>query len=69
LVDDCRRAGKVLAEGQCYAFATPPILGGDYTEANVWVGSWREWFAFTADLFQKIKDVPDGTSVRFRVTD
>jgi hypothetical protein len=30
LVDECRRAGKVLEEGQCYAFTTPPLLGGDY---------------------------------------
>ena len=69
LVDGCRRAGKALEEGQCYAFTTPPLFGGDYTIANVWVAPWREWFAFTADLFQQTKDLPDGAPVRFRVTD
>lgn len=69
LVDDCRRAGKTLEDEQCYAFTTPPLLGGDYAAANIWVAPWREWFAFTADLFQQTKDLPDGTSVRFRVTD
>lgn len=69
LVDECRRAGKALGEGQCYAFTTPPLLGGDYMEANVWVSPWGEWFAFTADLFEQTKDLPDGTSVQFRVSD
>jgi glutathione S-transferase len=69
LADKCRRAGKALEDGQCYAFTTPPILGGEYTEANVWVAPWLEWFAFTADLFQQIKDLPDGTPVSLRVTD
>lgn len=27
LADECRRAGKLLADGQCYAFTTPPCLG------------------------------------------
>jgi hypothetical protein len=69
LVDKCRRSGKVLEVGECYAFTTPPVLGGDYAEANVWVASWEEWFAFTAVLFQQIKDLPDGATVSFRVTD
>ena len=37
LVDQCRRAGKLLADGQCYAFTTPPVLGGEYAVENVWV--------------------------------
>ena len=69
LVDKCREGGKALEDGQCYAFTTPPLLGGDYTAANVRVTSWAEWFAFTAELFQQTKDLPDGTSVQFRVTD
>ena len=69
LVDECRRAGKVLEDGQCYAFRTPPLLGGEYILANVWIASWREWFAFTADLFEQTKNLPNGTSVQFRVTD
>jgi len=69
LVDECRAAGKVLSEGQCYAFTTPPVLGGDYTEENVWVAPWQEWFSFTADLFHQIKDLPDGAQVHLKVTD
>jgi hypothetical protein len=69
LVDECRRSGRVLADGQCYAFTRPPVLGGDYTVANVYVAPWREWFSLTADLFDQIKDLPDGAPVSFRVTD
>jgi hypothetical protein len=69
LADECRRAGKVLADGQCYAFTTPPVLGGDYTVENVWVAPWREWFSLTADLFQQIKGIPDGATVSFKVVD
>lgn len=69
LADECRRVGKVLQDAQCYAFTKLPLLGGHYTAANVWAASWREWFAFTADLFKQTKHLPDGTSVSFRVAD
>jgi hypothetical protein len=69
LADECRRTGKVLAEGQCYAFTTLPVLGGDYTAENVWVAPWHEWFAFTADLFEQIKDLPDGARVSLKMID
>jgi hypothetical protein len=67
LADRCAAAGKVLGEGQCYAFVTPPFLGGEYDVENVRVGSWREWFALTADLYNQIKDLPDGAQVRLNV--
>lgn len=69
LVSECRAAGKLLEEGQCYAFTTPPVLGGDYTVENVWVAPWRDWFAFTADLFEQIIDLPDGATVSLKVVD
>lgn len=69
LADECRRTGKVLDEGQCYAFTILPVFGGGYTVENVWVASWREWFSFTADVFQQIKDLPDGSHVTIEVVD
>ena len=67
LADECRLAGKVLADGECYAFTTLPVLGGGYTVENVWIARWEEWFSFTADVFQQIKDLPDGATVRLNV--
>jgi hypothetical protein len=69
LADACRHAGKILADGQCYAFTRPPVLGGDYSVENVWVAPWREWFSFTADLFRQIKDLPEGATVTLKVVD
>jgi hypothetical protein len=67
--DECRRAGKLLGAGQCYAFTILPVLGGDYTVENVWVAPWREWFPLAADLFLQIKDLPDGAPVSLKVVD
>lgn len=69
LVDRCRSGGKILGEGQCYAFAVLPVLGGEYEPDNVWVASWHEWFALTADIYNQIKDVPDGTKVQLSFTE
>lgn len=67
LADACAAAGKILEDGQCYAFVQPPFLGGGYSVDNVRVGSWKEWFALTADLYNQIKDLPDGAQVRINV--
>lgn len=69
LAEECRRAGKVLAGDQCYAFMTPPILGGVYTAENVWIAPWQDWFSFTADLFQQVDRLPDGAAVSLKVMD
>jgi len=68
LADACRNEGKELGDGQCYAFSTLPVLGGDYVAENVWVAHWNEWFAFTADVFRQIKDLPDGARVTLKIT-
>ena len=69
LADRCRLSGKILADGECYAFATLPVLGGEYTVQNIQITQWREWFAYTSDMFQQIKDFPDGTTVRLIVVE
>jgi hypothetical protein len=67
LADSCAAAGKILGDGECYAFVQLPFLGGDYSLDNVRVGSWKEWFALTADLYNQVKDLPDGAEVRINV--
>lgn len=69
LADECRNVGKVLGDGQCYAFTTPPVLGGDYIAANVWIAPWPDWFSFTADLYQQIRELPEGATVTFKIVD
>ncbi|MEJ6790299.1 DUF1851 domain-containing protein [Brevundimonas sp. BR2-1] len=69
LADACGAAGKVLAVDQCYAFTTLPVFGGSYSEENVRVAPWREWFSFTADIYRQTGHLPDGAAISLRVTD
>jgi hypothetical protein len=69
LVDKCRAAGKALGAHQCYGFTTLPVFGGTYTEDNVWVCAWAEWFSFTGDIYNQTKSIPDGTKIILKVVD
>ena len=63
LVDACRAAGKHVAEDQCYAFNTLPLLGGSYSEEIVWVSPRQAWFTLTADIHRQTKDLPEGAVI------
>jgi Domain of unknown function (DUF1851) len=69
LVEDCNRVGKQLGDGHCYAFTTLPVFGGEYDPENIWVAPWQEWFSLTADVFEQMKDLPDGAQVRLKIVD
>lgn len=45
----------------------PFILGGEYSLDNVWAGDAVEGMLFKGELAVKIKDLPDGTTVKLRV--
>lgn len=66
LVDSLVAVGKTLHEGQCYAFIQIPILGGDYVVENVTVRDVARQYAALGPIFEKLKDIPDGTSVVFK---
>src|SRR3954447_14583728 len=69
LADECREVLEPLGEAQCYAFTNLPVLGGPYAADNIWVAPWIHWFSFTADVFEQIKDLPDGAKVTFKIVD
>jgi hypothetical protein len=69
LADKCREALKPLDDDHCYAFTTLPVLGGLYAVENIWVAPWSDWFSFTADVFEQIKDLPDGAAVTLKIVD
>jgi hypothetical protein len=68
LVDKCVAAGLRLQPGQCYSYRQPPLLGGNYTVANTVIMPLAEHYAFYGMLYDRTKDLPDGTKVEFRVT-
>jgi hypothetical protein len=65
LVDRLVAAGKILKEKQCYAFVKLPILGGDYVIENVEVRDVALQYAALGPIFEKLEDVPDGSTVIF----
>lgn len=68
LVDAAVAAGQTLAQGECYSFKLPPILGGQYTLDNVFVLEISKHFAAYASIHNQLRDVPYGTQVNIRPT-
>jgi hypothetical protein len=65
LVDQLVAAGKILEPGRCYAFIQIPILGGEYAIENVTIRGVADQYAALGPIFERLKDVPDGTQVTF----
>jgi hypothetical protein len=67
LVDQCRSAGLIPNETQCYAFTTLPLFGGEYKPSNIWLCSWNEWISLTSSVYAQTKDLADGATVALKV--
>jgi hypothetical protein len=63
LVDKLVGAGLRLQSGQCYAFKTLPILGGDYIVDNFGIMPVGDWLACLGSIHEQLQDVPDGSNV------
>jgi hypothetical protein len=69
LVDDLVAAGVTIGPGECYSYFQLPVLGGDYTVANTRVVTLASHYKAFGPIHEKIKDLPDGTRVKFEVSD
>ena len=67
LVDELRAAGVVPGPSECYSYVQLPALGGDYTRGNVRVVSIAHQYKAFGPIHKKLKDIPDGTIVKFDV--
>ncbi|MDQ8183895.1 T6SS immunity protein Tdi1 domain-containing protein [Pelagicoccus sp. SDUM812005] len=65
LVDSLTENGMKLNEDECYSFITQPGLGGEYEKENVKVYDISVHYAVTGQIFEQIKDIPDGTKITF----
>jgi hypothetical protein len=63
LVDELRRTGKVLAQGECYCYLQLPVLGGKYEAANFRVYDLVTHFRVWGPIHEKLRDIPDGTQI------
>lgn len=69
LVDDYVASGLTLADGQCYGYRIPPLLGGSYDIDNIEPTDLSVHYGMLGDLFQQTKDLPDGTKVSVSFAD
>jgi hypothetical protein len=67
LVDELEATGITLGKGQCYSYWRLPALGGAYSMENVKVVSLEHQFKAFGPIHEKIKDLPDGTRIKFEI--
>lgn len=67
LVDKLVAAGLTIGPGQCYSYARLPILGGDYTVENTRIVSLAHHYEAFGPIHEELKDLPDGTHIKFEV--
>ena len=68
LVARLLQSGLSLAPGQCFTYRQSPALGGTYDPSNFKAADVQQHFATWGPLLESIKDLPDGTGVKFVVT-
>jgi hypothetical protein len=63
LVEELLAAGKILKDTQVYSYKQPPLIGGDYSVDNFEPCDPSVHFSFTGQLYQQVKDLPEGTPI------
>lgn len=67
LVAQLESSGLSPAPGECYTYLTSPILGGTYEPSNFKVVPVQTHFDIWGPIHEKLKDLPDGSQIRFVV--
>ncbi len=67
LIEKLIESGKPLKENEVYSYLKPPFLGGAYSVENLQPADISVHFAFTGQICEQIKDLPDGTKVNIKV--
>jgi hypothetical protein len=67
LTDKCVESGLTLDRSQCYSHKIAPVFGGEYIVGNIHVIDLAVNFSLLAQIHQQIKDLPDGTQVKFKL--
>lgn len=67
LIEKIKKAGMVLQPNQVYSYQKLPVLGGAYSIENIKPTNIGAHLAFTGQICEQIKDLPDGTKVIIKV--
>jgi len=68
LLDQLESSGRTLGPDHCFSFITPLGLQGRLATDNVMIIPIREHFGCWGEVFQQIKDMPDGSRVVLKPT-
>jgi hypothetical protein len=66
LVEKLLAAGKTLKENEVYSYKILPVIGGEYSVDNIEPTDMSVHFAFSGQICEQIKDLPDGTKVNIK---
>lgn len=66
LVEKLITAGKILKEIEVYSYKKSPVIGGEYSVDNIEPVDMSVHFAFSGQICEQIKDLPDGTKVSIK---
>ena len=69
IVSELKEEGLRLEHGKLYGFKKLPVFGGLYEATNFELTDIEVHLAMTGQMNLKIKDLPDGTNVKFSITD
>ena len=67
LVEAARQKHGQLTAGRSYCLKTPGVLGGEYAMDNIGTITTEELHSFAGDVALKIKDLPDGQTISFKI--
>ncbi len=67
VVDSLVQSELALSNGECYSFKMLPVFGGKYTVDNFVVKNAACHFAAFGPIHEKIKGLPDGSRVAFKI--
>jgi len=66
LVEKLLSVGKTLKENEVYSYKKIPVIGGEYSVDNIEPTDMSVHFAFSGQICEQIKDLPDGTKVNIK---
>ena len=66
LVEQLLNAGKTLRENEVYSFKKFPVIGGEFSVDNIEPTDMSVHFAFSGQLSEQIRNLPDGTKVTIK---
>lgn len=66
LIEKLIAAGKTLKDNEVYSYKILPAIGGEYSVDNIEPTDMSVHFAFSGQICEQIKDLPDGTKVNIK---